>query len=825
MKILVIDNDPLVLELYQRTARELDHEIIECRSAVAAFESFGAHRYQMVILDLQLPDNGGFEICRWIRSQPEGQDTIVWVTTAQSTSEVLRPLVAIGADNYLAKPIDPTNLRIHLSLSERQVHQRIIRRTTESKLKESESQLRELFAKSSDLIQILTMNQHFLYANNAWIRTLGYNEAELKELSAVDIVHPDERTRFKSVIDGLSHVNTQAALATTLIAKDGRSVFVEGSLYCETRNGKAVRIRGFFHDISSRQQAELALQDANDDLEARVQSRTVELQASNERLRHSELYLRKVIDLVPHMIFAKDEEGCFVLANQTMADAYGRTVQELIGKSQRVIHSVPQEIEQMLRDDREVLATGLPKFRSSQEFTLTGGDKRMLQISKIPLMAADDGKGTVLGVAVDITELKRIERELTTERSALTQRVEERTSELQRLNTELARASKLKDQFLANMSHELRTPLNTILGVSEALQEMSFGELNNEQVESISRIERTGKHLSNLINDILDLAKIGAGDLQLEYSDCDLKVVCEAALLEEDQLIRQKEINLHTAFDDNSVIQGDEYRLIQIVKNLINNAVKFTPAGGRVSVTTMQDGDDVIIQVSDSGIGIESHRIDSIFKPFEQLDVSLARRFPGIGLGLTLVHNLVNIHRGTIAVTSIPNERTDFSVRLPKRSASADPASSTATKTPQTTDDKDALFGSILLITDQEATIAPLKRLLRSAGTKIHSALSDRGYPEELDLIPDLLVLDVGNKSNIQRRLIQAWRSKTGLPHLPVLVFIDHDTADDSTPDELLIMVHKPLSRSNVNDALQQLAQSVYSKPHDADNSFSTSDE
>jgi signal transduction histidine kinase len=268
----------------------------------------------------------------------------------------------------------------------------------------------------------------------------------------------------------------------------------------------------------------------------------------------------------------------------------------------------------------------------------------------------------------EISERKRTEAALEAERTSLARRVEERTKELRTANEDLARASRLKNEFFACMSHELRTPLHAILGLSESMQEQTYGLINEKQQEALGNIAESGRYLLALINDILDLSKIEAGKLELEMAPVMVQLVCEASLRFINQMAQQKGLKVLTKLDSAvTTIQADERQLKQILVNLLSNAVKFTPEGGSIGleVAGKIEQDAVYFTVWDFGIGIARENLERLFQPFVQLDSGLTRQYPGTGLGLALVRRLVNLHGGSISVESEPGKGSRFTVSLP----------------------------------------------------------------------------------------------------------------------------------------------------------------
>ena len=237
--------------------------------------------------------------------------------------------------------------------------------------------------------------------------------------------------------------------------------------------------------------------------------------------------------------------------------------------------------------------------------------------------------------------------------------------ELQRLYGELEKASRHKSEFLANMSHELRTPLNAIIGFSQVLRQRLFGEINDKQEEYLDDILSSGNHLLSLINDVLDLSKVEAGQVELEVAPFSLREALErgVVMVREPAMERGVRLSLELA-PDVDLVDGDERRLRQVVYNLLSNAVKFTPEGGSVVTASARVNGEVQISVTDTGPGISPADRERIFEEFQQTDVGAEQR-EGTGLGLALSKRLVELHGGRIWVESEPGHGSRFVFTLP----------------------------------------------------------------------------------------------------------------------------------------------------------------
>ncbi len=243
----------------------------------------------------------------------------------------------------------------------------------------------------------------------------------------------------------------------------------------------------------------------------------------------------------------------------------------------------------------------------------------------------------------------------------------EREAALELANANLARAARMKDEFLANMSHELRTPLNGVLGQAELLAEGIHGPITDAQRRALETIERSGLRLLDLINDVLDVAKMGAGRLRLAREAVDVPTLCREALGVVRPEAQQK--SLRVAFSDDGMVEtisADPARLKQILVKLLGNAVRFTGAGGRIGLEVRGTDGSLTITIWDTGIGISQDEARQLFQPFVQVDAGLARKHGGTGLGLALVKGLIDLHGGTLTLQSATGEGARFVVELPR---------------------------------------------------------------------------------------------------------------------------------------------------------------
>lgn len=435
-------------------------------------------------------------------------------------------------------------------------------------------------------------------------------------------------------------------------------------------------VEQFLEDRRQRRQAEDALKQLNDELEARVTQRTAELstalagqtaeiverQHAEEAARASEHFLDSIIENIPDMIFVKDAATLrFVRFNKAGEQLLGARREELIGKS---VHDLfpTQEADFFALKDRDVLESRL-LVDVPEEPVHTRHGPRLVHTMKIPILDVRGEPQFLLGISRDITEQKRAEEELRRYREHLEDMISERTAELAVAKEHADAANQAKSDFLAHMSHEVRTPLNGILGYAQVLKRDK--SLDQRQVDGITVIQRSGEHLLAIINDILDMAKIEAGRVELSLSD----ILLDRFIYFIAETIRVKATEKGLAFacemapDLPAGVRVDEQRLRQVLLNLLSNAIKFTEAGSvRLRVGYLPPK-RLRFEVQDTGIGIEEGHLEAIFRPFEQVS-DAQHRVGGTGLGLAISRQLVRLMGGEIHVESRRGAGSTFSFEL-----------------------------------------------------------------------------------------------------------------------------------------------------------------
>lgn len=507
-------------------------------------------------------------------------------------------------------------------------------KTAELALRESEQRFRYLADHAPVLIWMSGLDQLCFYFNQPWLDFTGNTLEQENGNGWCKGVHPDD---FQHCIQTYTQAFDQRQsfeMAYRLKRFDGEYRWIlDHGVPRYSADGKFLGYIGSCLDITERKRAEEALA------------------VSEERFRR---YFEQ--SLIGMAITSPEEKWLDV--NQRLCEILGYSYEELLQMTWTEI-TYPEDLFSDLKNFNKVLAGAIDGYTMDKRFIRKNKEIIDASISVRCLRRADGKVDFFVAMIQDISDRKKAEYLL-----------KETNEQLAQSNAELARATRLKDEFLANMSHELRTPLNAILGMCEGLQDEVFGTLNQRQIQALKTIERSGNHLLELINDILDLAKVESGKLELQLAPVAIHYLCESSLTFIRQQCLKKGLQLSLELPPNlPEIIVDERRIRQALINLLNNAVKFTPEGGTikivVEVETSSPSEFLLLSVIDSGIGIDPNHINKLFQPFVQIDSSLSRQHGGTGLGLALVQQLISLHQGTVRVQSEIGRGSCFTLCLP----------------------------------------------------------------------------------------------------------------------------------------------------------------
>jgi len=570
--------------------------------------------------------------------------------------------------------------------------------------------------------------------------------------------------------------------------KDGRDIDVSVSLSpLRDPSGRIVGVSKIARDISERKVAEAALAEKSRELEvaaridrigARVMVALSQQDATTKPAAEVLRVLAEEAGYRPLAFYVYDEwQGGLVLeAGLSLAPGYDhkkfRVGEGLVGEAaaqgQPVFVDCPTGLPLSLDTGVGVLATAtlfaVPLLHREKLLGVVAG------AAQTPLLDRERSwLSQVAGqVAVGLYATRQFQ-----ELKDLSQQLNERSRKIEAQNRELAHATRLKSEFLASMSHELRTPLNAIIGFSEALKDGLLGDLTHDQLDYVTEVYQSGRHLLSLINDILDLSKIEAGKMELDVEPVDVaSVIGNALTIMKERAAKGGVTVTQTIAPGITTLDADGRKLRQIIYNLLSNAVKFTPSGGSVSVEVTRAGDQVELAVVDTGIGISPEGRARLFQPFEQLDGGIARKFSGTGLGLVMVKNLVELHGGAVGLESEEGQGSRFWVRLPATrddargaptgtSALARPTGLAGTETPR-----------VLVVDDDPAAISLARRWLEKEGYAVEGAETcDAAWAEIRRRPPDVILLDILFEDGPTGwELLERLRSAPEHANIPVVV-------------------------------------------------------
>lgn len=377
-------------------------------------------------------------------------------------------------------------------------------------------------------------------------------------------------------------------------------------------------------------------------------------------------------------------------------------------------------------------------------------------------------------------DLSRVAVELKGYKQELEQKVQERTQELAQKNVllqaamEQARESdRVKTQFLANMSHELRSPLNAIIGFAQVLLEGIDGEINRVQREDLTAISSSGTHLLHLINDVLDIAKIEAGRMELHLETVNLEEVIQSVMATSKALVKGKEIELKMEVAQGlPMVQADKMRIRQVILNLVSNAAKFTTKGF-IAVSAVADHNAVKVSVTDTGIGIRDRDIPKLFKEFRQFDASTTRDQGGTGLGLALVKRFIQLHGGRVWVESKFGVGSTFSFILPIRPPTKPDTVAQIQKPVERPNDQLAKAeGSLVAVIEDEPLVVSLfERYLSSEDYRVVGVIPDDRVLNQIKMLrPQVILLDILMVPRDGWAILQELKADADTKQIPVII-------------------------------------------------------
>jgi len=722
-RILLADDNADMRDYVRRLLVARGHEVVAVENGEAALAAVRAAPPALVLSDVMMPQLDGFGLLRALRGDPKTSAIPIILISARAGEEARAEGVEAGADDYLTKPFSARELiarvSTHLDLNR-------IRR-------ESEAKIRETLDSITDGLHKVDAAGRISYLNAAARRTIAENHLDPDQLIGRD---------FFAVFPETLQVEVGRALKQTL---NERVPTAAESFYAPWRRWYGVRnyptadggVSTFFQDITERKQSE-------------------------EMLRQNEALFSSLVNLAPTGVYVVDAQFRLQQINARARPAFQK-VEPAVGRDFAEVMRVlwgPEVGGEIIEIFQRTLRTGEPYVspRFSQ-FRRDLGEQKTYEW-ETKRMTLPDGQHGVVCYFNDITENTRAEQALRDAKAAAES------------------ANRSKDRFLAALSHELRTPLTPVLVTAATLREDE--RLPPDMREQLVMMERHIALEARLIDDLLDLSAIANGKLHLHLQLCDTRSLIQLAIeiVRDDALT--KEIKLTCDLNaSHSGLLTDPARFQQIIWNLLRNAVKFTPRGGKITLRTSNHGAGgnqtwLRLEVVDSGIGIEPNLLDKIFLPFEQGAVAGDHRFGGLGLGLAIARAIVNLHDGKISAYSEgANLGATFVVELPGAvlpppasaetnpglpfSAAAQPGKSGAATAA-------GAIRRILLVEDHPPSLQVLSTLLSRSGYQVIPATNvTEALAQATAQAFDLVISDLGLPDGTGLQLMAKLRADHGL--------------------------------------------------------------
>ena len=720
------------------------------------------------------------------------------------------------------------------------------RKLAAERLRQSEERLRGMFEQAAVGIAVADLDGHFRDMNAKFAGILGYSAEELQQGTVADITHPDDRAETRSAVaELLAGFRASYALEKRYVRKDGSVIWSLTTVtLLRDPAGRPRQFLGVIEDITRRKEIEAALREETRILElldesGRTVASTLDLQA----------LIQKVTDAATQLSGAAfgaffynttDANGDSLLlytlsgAPREAFDGFGNPrATALFGPTFR--GAAPIRSDDVLKDRRYGtmaphygMPAGHPPVRSflavpvrSRSGEPIGGlffGHPEVGIFTERTERLIVGVAAQAGIAIDNARLYEAAQKAAEERQVLLENERVARSEAERM-------SNVKDEFLATLSHELRTPLNAILGWSHLLR--SGGKDRADLLKGLETIERNARIQTQLIEDLLDMSRITSGKLRLDVQPISPVPFIDAAIETVRPAADAKGISLEKFLDPFAgLISGDPSRLQQVVWNLLSNAIKFTPKEGKVQVALQRVDSHVEISVADTGIGIAPDFIPHLFERFRQGDASTTRNFGGLGLGLSIVKSLVELHGGTVAAES-PGEGlgTRITVRLPINAVHrlADAAedgghpSVAAGEAPALAGELSGI--RVLVVDDQSDARILISRVLEDSGADVQSAAS---ADEALRLLtvhkPNVLVSDIGMPEadgfELLKRVRALEQHEGGrVPAIALTAFARSEDRTRALRAGFVVHVSKPVDPSELIATVASVAGRVSEEP------------
>lgn len=828
VNILIVDDHPENLMALEAILSDLGQNMVQATSGREALRCLLQYDFAVILLDVQMPEMDGFETATLIRERDKLRHTpIIFLTALDKNDTSVFRGYSVGAVDYMFKPFAPEVLKAKVAVfidlfrkTEEVKRQAELLRNTNRELgktnkamgglyKELEQKNHELHSERDFIATVLETAGSFVMVsdsegrimrfNRACERTSGYAFEDVRGKHMWNVLVPaDESDMMHDIFIRVNRGEYPIASEGSWVTRDGnlrRITWSTTALFDDDLNVSHVIATGI--DITERQQAEEEIRKLNEDLERRVQERTAQLRTSNkelenevaerrrveEALRESEGRFRRLSESNMIGVQFSDLDGNIIEANDAFLDLVGYSRDHMAEGRLRWDMLTPVEYRERDED-------AIRQLRVSRVCTPYEKEYERLDGTRVPVLIGrallEGSQHTAVAFVIDLTERKKAELELKKAKEAA------------------EAANHAKDQFLAVLSHELRTPLTPVLTTVQVLEEEPG--LPEELRGWIEIIRNNVELEARLIDDLLDLTRITQGKLQLNIDTVDIHTLLGAVMgiCKGDIDGKRMEISLDLRAGSHHV-RGDSARLQQVFWNLVKNSIKFTAEGGRIFVSSFNDeAGQLVVEVADTGIGIEADVLPRIFDAFEQGDRSITRHFGGLGLGLAISKTLIDVHGGTIVASSMGrNHGATFTISL----ATSDPVEHEH-KTHETVSSQTDERGNtrILIVEDNSDTSQVMRHLLERRG---YSVVAVHTMQAALDATStgefDLIISDIGLPDGSGIELMQTLRETGPIKGIAVSGYGMEEDVRRSMDAGFAEHLTKPVSFQRLSKAIKTL--------------------
>jgi PAS domain S-box-containing protein len=787
INILLVDDEPANLLVLKTVLASLDAELLCAHSGEEALKHVLLNDFAVILLDVLMPTMSGFETARLIRSRPQSRHTPILFITAEPDAPdfPIEDAYALGAVDYLAKPINPTVVRAKIAFfielyRKSEELARVERQRHAAALSAKDKQIRLILDNATDYAFIVTD------LHGGVTQWEGGSEG-ITGWPADQIIGQHLKVLFTAEdrASGLPAAEFEAARRSGraqdkrwYLRKDGIGFFADGVLVCLTDEaGDHHGYAKIFRDATITWHAEEALRERETELRESRKRFSLLLESSGEGLCG--------IDANTNCTFI-NQAGSAMLGYRA-EELVGRPIQEF---THRQVHRHPDT----LVDCRiSQAAQNGNAIRVDQDvFWHRDGTEIPVAYSVFPMIVDGKVAGSVV-TYTDITERRKTEENL------------------RKLAADLSEADQRKSEFLATLAHELRNPLAPIRTGVEIIR------LKSADPDGVARVtammERQLNHLVHLVDDLLDVARIKSGKVALKKGLVELKTIVASAVETSQFLIETGQHDLSIRLPDEPLIlNADATRICQVLGNLLNNAAKYTPHGGNIQLAAHRENQEVVITVTDSGVGLSPESLATVFDMFTQVKLSASRSQGGLGVGLSLARRLVELHGGIATATSAGiDQGSAFTVRLPLCTADIlgqPPLVQTTFDTPKTEGRKLRL----LVVDDNIDAADGLAALLKLRG---HDTVTAHDGVEALHMAnrlrPDVIFLDIGMPEMNGYEVAQAIRTTPCLRHIVLVALTGWGAEDDRNRSRNAGFdshLTKPVSIAEVEQILTSIGQS-----------------